>query len=254
VVVSDLRRRRSRANMRGLLATAAAFALLFAVLSLGFGPWRAVAYITAGLFGMLFALAFYFWGTMLFGGVLQALRRRTPVPWVLDDAADAVPAHDIDPGLEVMAAGMLVYRSGEANPHVCFRQVPVVDIEALRPFVAVRTGVPRRCAFAIALHDEHDQIRHEDSFMVGLSDRAALVAPPYRLALADPARLAGQHWSLQVKSGVTVVAAWRFHFVNGSSQPESALDWEAHWLPRLVDEAIEQDSQPQTGDIALEEG
>lgn len=253
MVVSDPRRKRARANRRGLLGTAAGFALLYAALSLAFGPWRAVAYITAGLFGALFALAFYFWGAMLFGGTWQFLRRRTPVPWALDDDASAVPMHDIDPGLELMAAGMLVYRAGEARPRAYFRQVPVADARAVRPFVVARTGVARRCEFAIALYDEHDRARHQDSFTTELGDRAALVVPPYRLAVDDPARLVGRRWSLQVRSGVTVVAACGFRFVNGTTQPESVLDWQAHMLPRLVDEVIARDTLAQAGDVALKE-
>ena len=237
-----------------MVATAAGFALLFAALSLAFGTWRAVAYITAGLFGLLFALAFYFWGLMLFGGTLRFLGRRTPVPWVLDDDAGAVPAHDLDSGLELMAAGVLVYRRGEARPRAFFRQVPLADAEAVRPFVVARTGVERRCEFAMALYDEHDRPRHQASFTIVLGDRAALVVPPYRLAVPDPARLVGRRWSIQVRSGVTVVAACGLNFVNGEAPPETVLDWQARLLPRLVEEALEREARTHAGAIALKEG
>lgn len=247
------RRKRTRSNLRGLLETAAGFTLLLAGLSLAFGAWRAVAYVTAGMFGMLFALAFYFWSTMLFGGTLRFLRRRAPVPWALGDDTGDVPEHDIDPGLELMAAGMLVYRSDEAKPQAYFRQVPIAEARAVRPFVVARTGAERRCEFAMTLHDERDEIRHDGVFSMVVRDRAAMIVPPYRLAVPDPARLAGRQWSLRVRSGVTVLAAIGFRFVNGDADPEPALDWQVHVLPRLLDDMIGQDAIAQAAEITLEE-
>jgi hypothetical protein len=121
----DLAHRKNlrRALVISVLAASGSFIVLLVLTD---QVWRAVAYAVVALFAFLVAQAVYFWGAMLLGGTLEAVtQRRDPVPWSLDESlASEVPEHDLDPGLELLGAGILVYRVGEVRPQVCFRQVP----------------------------------------------------------------------------------------------------------------------------------
>ncbi len=242
--------------------------LFLAALVLRGHAWRAVAYAVVALFVFLVALAVHFWGSLLFGGLLDvALQRRAAVPWSLgDEHALQVPEHDIDPGLELFAAGMLVYRLGEVKPSAYFRTVPLAGVRALRPFIVARTGAGRDYPFTFLLRDARDVTQFDEAVMFALHNRPQVVMPPYRLVTERPRILAGQRWTLQVKSGVTVVATFRFLFVDGAVQGNQidagrvdAQDrvpahtaWHLAVLPQLLDEAVKRDAMAETRDVVLE--
>ncbi|MCD4687641.1 MAG: hypothetical protein K8S97_17065 [Anaerolineae bacterium] len=244
-----------------------AFCLFLIALVLTGHVWRAVAYGVVALFAFLVLLAAYFWGSMLFGGALDALmHRRTTVPWEIGTDMD-VPEHNIDPGLELIAAGILVYRMGEVRPHAYFRKVPLANVRAVRPFMVARTGAERTYQFLFTLNDENETKRYGDEFAFRLSDMPQVVMPPVRLLLNRPRRLVGQRWSLQVRSGVTVVTTFRFIFVEGSATPTNGmagsvnidprdtantLEWKQTLLPQLLDEAVKRDAMTNTQEIELE--
>jgi hypothetical protein len=215
--------------------------------------WRAVAYAVVALFAFLVLLAIYFWGAMLFGGLLEAVgRRATPVPWSVAGAGE-VPEHDIDPGLELMAAGVLVYRLGEVKPRPHFRQIPLTNAHAIRPFVVARTGADRPYAFEFVLSDAQDSVRYHAELVSPLKDAPQIVMPHARLRVTLPKRLSGQRWNLQVRSGVTIVTTLRFVFVDGSAESDPGLDWQRTVLPRLLDDAIKQDVLLNTQEVVLED-
>lgn len=261
--------RRASARMGALLSLGSAFLLFLIALIITGHTWRAVAYGLVALFGFLVLLAVYFWGAMLFGGATEALshRQREPVPWTFNDSGPLiVPEHDLDPGLELVAAGMLVYRMAEVRPRIHFRKVPLANARAVRPFVVARTGSERPYHFQFTLTDEADVTRFDRGFEFPLGDEPRMVMPPYRLSLSMPRRLIGQRWHLQVRSGVTVVTSFRFLFVEGSEQPvnmsnsrfpeehgESAIGWQRDLLPRLLDDAIKHDAMTTSQEIMLEE-
>ena len=243
--------------------------LVLAILVLTDNTWRAVAYGLVALFAFLVAESVYFWGAMVLGGTVEALTRRRPAGWALDEASSLViPEHNIDPGLELMAAGVLVYRLGEVKPHVYFRKVSLTNARAIRPFVVARTGAARPYHFHFTLVDESGKTRHAEEFEFDLEDAPRLVMPRCRLLLEMPRQLVGQRWSLQVCSGVTVITSFRFMFADGGSHgivsseagqarspngSESALGWQQEMLPMLLDEAIKHDVMTQTREIVLEE-
>ena len=135
-----------------VLSTLVAFGLFLIFLVATGAAWRAVAYAMVALFAFLVVLAVYFWGALLLGGLLEMVgRQRTPVPWSIGDVETA--EHDLDPGLELQAAGILVYRLGEVRPRVHFRKVPLAEVRAVRPFVVVRTGSARAHTFEFTLTD-----------------------------------------------------------------------------------------------------
>lgn len=231
--------------------------------------WRAVAYSVVALFAFLFLLAGYFWGAMFFGGTLEMfVRRRSPVPWDITGGALDVPEHDIDPGLELLAAGMLVYRVGEVKPQPYFRKVPLANVRAVRPFMVARTGVARDHQFVLTLSDEVDARRFQDVFIFSLEDAPQVVMPPYSLVIEHPRALVGQRWTLQVRSGVTVVTSFRFLFVDGTiqaadiaarsgagAQPyDGAADEDGDHgaLSALIDEAVKRDALTAPREIVLE--
>lgn len=244
-----------------------AFGLFLIALALTGHVWRAVAYGVVALFAFLVLLAAYFWGAMLFGGALDALmHRRTAVPWELGAELD-VPEHNIDPGLELIATGMLVYRMGEVRPHAYFRKVPLANARAVRPFMVARTGAERTYKFLFALSDENETSRFSEEFPFRLTDDPQVVMPPVRLLVDRPRRLVGQRWSMQVRSGVTVVTTFRFIFVEGSTMPAdgtgstvsidprdtaNTLEWKQTLLPQLLDEAVKRDVMTNTQERALE--
>jgi len=244
----------------GAVFTFAVFLLLLIITG---EVWKAIAYATVALFGLLFALAIYFWGAMLFGGTLELLlRRRTPVPWTLGDAdGPAVPEHDLDPGLELLAAGILVYRWGEVKPHVFFRQVPVGNMRAIRPFVVARTGLSNAFAFDFDLADAGNTVQMSETFETDLENTPQVVMPRHRLSIREPDALMDRRWHLQVRSGVTVVTSLRFSFVPGqqsnkltSAGEEAASDQPVpDWLPRLLDDAIKREAISESQEIVLED-
>ncbi len=268
---NDVRVSSHRLDMRTGIGSGLAGALmLFLIALVATGQtWRAVAYALVILFGFLVLLAIYFWGAMVFGSVLDGLlhRQGEPVPWTINEAGPlVVPEHDLDPGLELAAAGMLVYRVGEVRPRVYFRKVPLANARAVRPFVVARTGSERPYHFSFTLTDESDAARFDREFDVPLADAPKIVMPPYRLLLSMPRRLVGQRWNLQVRSGVTVVTSFRFMFVEGRDQPpttpgsrvsdepgELMAGEQRDLLLRLLDEAIKHDAMSTTQEIVLED-
>jgi hypothetical protein len=218
------------------------------------------------LFAFLVGLAVYFWGALLFGGVLDVFsRQRTPVPWSLGDGEASTPEHDIDPGLELLAAGMLVYRVGDVKPQPYFRHVPLADARAIRPFIVARSGVPNERRFTFRLDDERNVTRFRDGFHFPLRDAPKVVMPPYRLVIERPQDVAGQRWTLRVRSGVTVVSTFRFRFANGrvpqaatvgsgDTEATGSETWRQTDLSRLLDEAVKRDAMTQTQDFVLEDG
>ncbi len=258
-------------NRRRVFALTVIGAVVLAamVVALTGGTWRVLAYGLVILFAFLVAESLYFWGAMLLGGTAEALTRRQAVGWKLDDASLlGIPEHDVDPGLELMAAGVLVYRLGEVKPQVYFRKVCLTDARAIRPFVVARTGAPRPYHFHFTLVDESGKTRHAEEFEFDLEDAPRLVMPRCRLILDMPRKLVGQRWSLRVYSGVTVITSFRFMFANtggpsmlatevgqqrSSNGSDSVLGWQQELLPALLDDAIKHDVMAQTREIVLEE-
>ncbi|MBN1201467.1 MAG: hypothetical protein JXJ20_06390 [Anaerolineae bacterium] len=242
------------------------FVLFITVLVLTGEAWRALGYVLVALFGFLIVLAVYFWGVMIFGGFFQIIRRHgTPVPWDINPAQpQAAPEHDIDPGLELLAAGVLVYHLGEVRPIIHFRQVPTANMRAIRPFVVVRTGGERRYLFDFTLTNAHDKPLLAHQISRDLTHTPQLVTLPFRLVADSPRTLTGQRWTLQVRSGVTVVTSFRFTFVDGVDQAvvglqppaaddEPPLPSQQALLERLVDAALKQDVLLNTQEITLED-
>jgi hypothetical protein len=245
----------------GLLGTFGVFLFLLIVTG---KAWWAVGYAIIALGAFLILMAVYFWGAVVLGGLLVALGQRSRAPsWTMpQDKITEIPEHDIDPGLELAAAGMLVYRFGEVKPQVYFRNVPLANARAIRPFVVARTGVERPYEFEFSLTDENDNIHFEHEFLLTLHADPRLVMPPYRLLLGSSNKFLGQRWNLRVRSGVTVVTSFRFLFVD---QPEPSPDgqgtgidelppsWQYDLLSRLLDEAIKRDVMSNTQEIELED-
>ncbi len=268
----DRPRRRMSLFMAAVSVVAGAFALFLIVLIINGRTWRAIAYATVALFGFLFVEAVYFWGTMVLGGLVGLVSHgRTPVPWVLGegDTGD-IPEHDLDPGLEILAAGILVYRLGGVRPLVCFREVSLKDAHAIRPFVVARTGVPRPHSFVFTLSDDLARERFSDDFTFDVHDRPRLVMPGCRLQIANPHRFAGQRWGLRVRSGKTVITVFNFSFVAGARVGESeespgvgerrdrgsealVSGSRGEWFDRVLDEALKQDVLRRTREVVLEE-
>jgi hypothetical protein len=183
------------------------------------GIGRAVAYAIVALFVFLIALAVYFWGSVFFGGILDILTQgNSSGTWGI--GISEIPKHDIDPGLELLAAGILVYRMGEVRPEIHFRKVPLGNARAMRPFIVARTGSERPYQFLFSLTDDHNSTRFESQFTVKLGDALQLIMPQYRLAPDIPRKLVGQRWSLQVKSGVTVITSFRFMFIDSTERKD----------------------------------
>ncbi len=239
---------------KGLLfSVVGAFGLFLIALVLTGQTWEAVAYAVVVLFGLLFALAIYFWGSMLFGGVLEVIgRQRTPVSWAVEFGSGAIPEYDLDPGLELLAAGVLAYRYGEVKPHVHFMTVPMQNVRAIRPFVVARTGSERTYHFDFVLTDEQDRGRFDTEIASQLHSQPQLVMPHCRLIVKTPKKLIGQRWNLQVRSGVTVVTSLRFSFVADGIADEPIPAAHQAVLPRLLDSALKQDAMTNTQEIILE--
>jgi hypothetical protein len=246
-----------------LVSVLGAFGLFLLGLVLTGKMWRALAYATVALFGFLVVQAILFWGAVLLGSLVEVVaRRRNPVSWSIGGSSrmDA-PEHDLDPGLQLLAAGMLVYHLGEVTPRVHFRRVPLAGARSMRPFVVARTGSSRPYRFEFVLSDERGIGRFRDEFAFDLRDDPQIVLPCCRLALSMPRRLVGQRWSLRVRSGVTTVTSFRFTFVDGGGHPngmavaweESIVGWQQELLPGLLDEALKRDMLTSTREIVLED-
>ena len=254
------------------LSVLAALGIFLLALALTGHLWRAVAYGTVVLFAAVVALAAYFLGAIFLGGLLESLlARRTHSAWsVPAEQFPVASGQDIDPGLELLAAGMLVYRIAEVKPRAFFRKVPLNNARAVRPFVVARTGEPRKYTFTFVLSDENDVVRFEERFSAAVQDQPQLVMPPYRLLIDMPRKLLGQRWLFQVRSGVTVITSLRFMFVDGRAKTgslastlatsgaliddsdEEALRWHREVLPLLLDETVKRDAMVQTQEIPLE--
>lgn len=258
--------RLQRAVIGGVMA---AFMLYLLLLVFTGRTWLAVSYAMVTLFAALIGLAIYFWSTMLLGGLLEAFRRReTPVSWSFEIDGDhtEVPEHDIDPGLQLMAAGVLVYRFGEVRPSVHFRQVPLANARALRPFVVARTGNARPYRFRFSLEDEGHRERFDTEFEFALESEPHIVMPSTLLVPPMANRLVGRRWRLRVTSGATVVATFGFMFVtgqkdatemlhngNGRSASGSSLLGQPLWLPDLMNEALKRDAMSSLQEAVLED-
>lgn len=238
----------------------AASVLLVLVLAVTKSTWAAVAYALVALFGFLFVLALYFWGAMLLGGILETFsRHKAHATWSIGGTKPEAPEHNIDPGLELIAAGILVYRYGEVKPRVYFRAVTLTNARAIRPFVVARTGEERTYEFDFLLVDQSEQVRFKGQFAHELRNAPQMVMPHYRLLLNAPHHLTGQRWNLRVRTGVTVVTSVRFTFVDGtdtqlkkSAVSEEMQASQKEMLLTLLDEAIKQDAMTQTQEIVLE--
>lgn len=248
-----------------VLGLLGAFGLFLLVLIITGKAWWAVGYTIIGLGAFLIIMAVYFWGAVVLGGLLVALGQRSRSPsWALPaDKVTEIPVFDIDPGLELAAAGMLVYRFGEIKPRVYFRHVPLVNVRAIRPFVVARTGVERPYDFEFTLLDEKDVVHFEHEFTANLRDDLRLVMPPYRLLIGAARKLSGERWNLRVRSGVTVVTSFRFLFVDqpdltgsnghGSSGEELvSSSQQEELLSKLLDDALKRDVMSNTQEIELE--
>lgn len=232
--------------------------------------WRIVAYGVATLFGVLVLLAVYFWGSILLGGALEFINyRRTSGHWGFRARSDAEsPEHDLDPGLELISAGILVYVLGEVKPRLHFRKVPLANVRSIRPFIVARTGDERAYQFQFALLDDTDKPAFRQDITTAVRREPQMITPPQRLMFNKPRKVIGQRWSLQVRSGMTVITSLRFMFVEGgglsSSLPgsSSGLDPDAvdpvssqqqEMLNRLLDQVIKHDAMTNTLEIVLEE-
>lgn len=171
---------------------------------------------------------------------------------------------DIDPGLELLAAGILVYRMGEIRPDIHFRKVPLGNARAIRPFIVARTGAERPHSFHFALTDDQDEVRFKDRFTVDLGDKPRLVMPAFRIAPDMPRKLVGQCWTLQVRSKMTVVTSFRFMFIDHAERldalggvsddpTDQALERHHVLLPQLLDEEIKREVMVTTQEIVLED-
>ena len=269
---SDSPPRRIGLRTGAALSILAALGIFLLVLALTGHLWRAVAYGTVVLFTAVIALAAYFWGAIFLGGLLEALLARRPRSgWTVPaENFPVAPGQDIDPGLELLAAGMLVYRIAEVKPRAFFRKVPLNNARAVRPFVVARTGAPRKYTFTFVLSDENDVVRFDERFTASVQDQPQLIMPPYRLLIEMPRKLLGQRWLFQVRSGVTVITSLRFMFVDGRAKTgslastlatsgaliddsdEEALRWHREVLPLLLDETVKRDAMVQTQEIPLE--
>ncbi|GEM_PF-2393100 len=269
---SALSSRRIGLRTGAALSVLAALGIFLLALALTGHLWRAIAYGTVVLFAAVIALAVYFWGAIFLGGLLESLlARKTRSAWsVPAEQFPIAPGQDIDPGLELLAAGMLVYRIAEVRPRAFFRKVPLNNARAVRPFMVARTGAPRKYEFTFVLSDENDVVRFQERFSASVQDQPQLIMPPYRLLLEIPRKLLGQRWLFQVRSGVTVVTSLRFMFVDGRAKTgslastlaasgaliddgdEEALHWHREVLPLLVDETVKRDAMVQTQEIPLE--
>lgn len=234
-----------------IVSIASALVLFLVLLVVTGKTWRAISYAVLALFVFLVLQALYFWGALLLEGMTGAVaRRRSLVPWsVGSEDTWETPEHDLDPGLDLLAAGVLVYRLGEVKPHAYFREVSLANARAVRPFVVARTGAARDYRFQFTLSDENERIRFNQEITFPLDDAPQMIMPSIRLQVNTPRGLNNQRWSLQVRSGVTVVTSFRFVFVNGAPQS----DWQPDMLPQLLDEAIKRDALSGTQEIVLED-
>ncbi len=256
-----------RSNRLFSLGLLGVFGLFVVALIVTGQTWRIVAYAMIALFAGLTLLALYFWGAMILSSVMDlfsTLRRGTPwstgVPGEL-----GMVEHDIDPGLELIAAGMLVYRVGEVKPHLHFRKIPLANARSIRPFIVARTGAERPYHFQFTLYDEADVPHFQQDFAFTLKDMPQMVTPPQRIMFNKPRKVVGQRWSLQVRAGVTVITSLRFMFVEGGRlepmlEPSNALTDDIQepvrhqdLLAQVLDQALKMDAMTSTQEIILED-
>jgi hypothetical protein len=251
------------------LGLVGAFGLFLAALILTGQTWRIIAYALIALFAGLTLLAIYFWGAMILSGIMDlfsSLHHGTP--WSAGVQGELVAQeHDIDPGLELVAAGMLVYRLGEVRPRIHFRKIPLANARSIRPFIVARTGAERPYHFQFTLFDEADVPHFQQDFAFTLKDDPQMVTPPQRIMFNKPKKVIGQRWSLQVRAGVTVITSLRFMFVEGgqieptleSSNPlisdyqEPVPDRQQDLLAHLLDQALKMEAMTSTQEIILED-
>ena len=78
-----------------------------------------------------------------------------------------------------------------------------------------------------------------------------------------PRKVVGQRWTLQVRSGVTVVTSFRFMFIDSAERSDvlgsavnpadQTLGRVQEVLPGLLDEALKRDAMISTQEIVLED-
>jgi len=259
--------RRISLNVGVSLGLAGAVVLFVATLILTGQTWRIIAYAMVALMAGLTIIALYFWGAMILGSLLDlfsSLRQSTP--WSAGIQGELhVQEHDIDPGLELVAAGMLVYRLGEVKPRIYFRKIPLANARSIRPFIVARTCAERPYHFQFTLYDEADVPHFQQDFAFTLKDAPQMVTPPQRIMFNKPRRVIGQRWNLQVRAGVTVITSLRFMFVEGGRieptlEPSHPLDYQEpipdrqqELLAHLLDQALKMEAMTSTQEIILED-
>ncbi|HML22813.1 MAG TPA: hypothetical protein PKD09_14275 [Aggregatilinea sp.] len=185
--------------------------------------WIAAGWGMALMLVFLVGLAIYFWGVLMFGGTLSALKSdRSPIPWSFGDIETA--EYNIDPGLELMSAGVLAYYTGKTRFETCFRTVPARGLRAIRPFVMARTGLPELRTFEFELVDTHDQIRFRQQVDCYLEDGPELVMTPDLAALPVASDERGEIWSWRVRSGVTILTTFSIYLSDDAPSREALQD------------------------------
>ncbi len=202
----------------GVIGTSAIVALVIYAAVTG-EMWVAAGWGMATGLVFLFGLAVYFWGTLLFGGTLSAIRRSRPVPWSFGDI-DA-PEYDIDPGVEVLSAGVLAYFEGTPHFRPYFRQVPARGLLAIRPFLVARTGLACSRTFEFELIEMRGNVLFRQRIEHSLDGAPRLVVLPHPLALPTASAGADKSWGWRVRSGVTVLAT--FHFSLSDAAPQRGM-------------------------------
>lgn len=263
----SLAQREKNFNIGLTLGTAVIIGLLLLAMALSGRPWHILAYAVVSVVAVMVLMSTYFWGSMIFGGVLELFSSRRRIQlWSTGDLRTV--EHDIDPGLELIAAGMLVYRVGEVKPSIHFRKVPLTNARSIRPFIVARTGAERPHHFQFMLYDEADIPHFQQEFAFTLKDEPQMVTPPQRIMFNKPKKVIGQRWTLQVRSGVTMITSLRFMFIETSGQtrtvagsPGAAAPDQLEPIPerqqellmKLLDQTLKMDVMTSTQEIILED-
>ncbi|WP_119072474.1 hypothetical protein [Aggregatilinea lenta] len=182
--------------------------------------WVAAGWGMAAMLIFLVVLAVYFWGSLVFGGTLSAFGSSRPVPWTFGAVEDAT--HDIDPGIEILSAGVLAYYDDVAEAVPCFRTVPARGLRAVRPFLVARSGMDEMRDFEFELVDAHDRARFRRRIEQALSSTPGLVILPLPLALASarPELV----WGWRVRSGITVLATFHIDLTDETLRHSGMLE------------------------------
>lgn len=185
--------------------------------------WIAAGWGMALIMAFLVGLAIYFWGVLMFGGTLSAFNsEQRPVPWSFGDIETA--EYNIDPGLELMSAGVLAYYTDRAGFRTCFRTVPARGLRAIRPFVMARTGLTSSCTFAFELVDAHDHVHFSQDVELWLDEEPELVMTSEPVVLPVLSGERGKAWSWRVRSGVTILTTFSIYLSDDAPSREALQD------------------------------